>query len=128
MNTKPVLGICYGMQLINAVRGGTIFADVQRQLDLNEQHSSKRGAGRHPLIISKSSHLNGIVGDQSVSVNTHHIQAIAAAGNHLRVSATSPDGVIEAIETDDGRILGVQFHPEKSQTIGLQILKNFSQL
>ncbi len=109
----PVLGICYGMQLINAIAGGTIYADVQKQMNLSAPHSEQRGAGQHELIVAENTNLSRIVGRPAVSVNTHHIQALASVGKGLSVCATSSDGVIEAVESKDGRILGVQFHPEK---------------
>jgi len=54
-------------------------------------------------------------------VNTQHIQAVADLGHSLNATGRASDGVIEGIETDDGRILGVQFHPEsmRDQADGL---------
>lgn len=108
---RPVLGICYGMQLASALRGGTIYADVERQRGV-ETHSRGRGASTHPAAITDGSVLRRVVGTDAVEVNTRHVQAIARPGEGLVVSALAPDGVIEAIETPDGAFLGVQFHPE----------------
>jgi putative glutamine amidotransferase len=110
---KPILGICYGMQLLNAHAGGTIYADVERQLDGALVHSHKRDGTTHPLRLTAGTHLRRLLGTDVLDINTRHLQAIADLGNGFRVSATAPDGVIEAIESPDGTILGVQFHPER---------------
>ncbi len=110
---KPVLGICYGMQLMNANAGGTIFGDVEREMPGAAVHSQVRGASCHPLHVRRDTWLHRILKEDEVAVNTRHIQAVATPGTGFAVSATAPDGVVEAIENTSGSMIGVQFHPER---------------
>ena len=112
MADRPFLGICYGMQFANALAGGTIFGDVQAQAKA-DAHSAERGASEHEIRVAPDSRLGAILGAERLSTNSRHIQALADLGAGLRVSARAADGVIEAIESADGRVIGVQFHPER---------------
>ena len=109
---RPILGICYGMQFASAMAGGTIYGDVQAQL-ASDIHSADRGAAEHVIEIERASRLYEILGTSTLRTNTHHIQALVDLGAGLRVTARATDGVIEAIESEDGRVLGTQFHLER---------------
>jgi putative glutamine amidotransferase len=110
---RPTLGICYGMQLASALRGGTIYGDVQAERAGSLVHSQKRGGTEHPVRVAPGTHLRRLFGTAELTVNTRHLQAVAEPGAGLRVAAVAPDGVIEALESEDGAFLGVQFHPER---------------
>lgn len=118
---KPVLGICLGIQRINKFKGGTVPA--VETLAPNTPYTHKLSVGgvnvgvrqeTHPIDIDKSSVLYGLYGGQSrIMVNTSHNYACGKIGTGLKVVATAPDGIVEAVEpTDDSMMYGVQYHPE----------------
>ncbi len=123
MAEQPFLGICYGMQFANAMAGGTIFGDVQRQ-SAAAVHSAERGAGEHEIQIEPGSRLAAILGVERLSTNSHHIQAVARLGAGMRAAAWTADGVVEAIESADGRVLAAQFHPERMLERGLPLFED----
>lgn len=123
MADRPFLGICYGMQFANAMAGGTIYGDVQRQCAA-AVHSAERGASEHEIQIEPGSRLAAILDVERMSTNSHHIQAVAELGAGLRVAARANDGVVEAIESADGRVLAAQFHPERMRERGLPLFED----
>jgi putative glutamine amidotransferase len=110
---RPILGICYGMQRLNALAGGTIYGDVEAEHDGARTHSQKRGGTTHPVTLAEGSSLRRWLDTDTLTVNTRHLQAVASLGDGFSVAATAPDGVIEAIEHENGCFVGVQFHPER---------------
>lgn len=112
----PILGICKGEQLINAVFGGTLYQDISYNKDAYIIHSQKN-LPQHPahlVDIIKGTHLSEIYPDaEQIRVNSLHHQCVKDLAPEFRVSALAKDGVVEAIEyTGDQFILGVQWHPE----------------
>jgi putative glutamine amidotransferase len=110
----PVLGICYGMQLLALRGGGRLHYDLPTDLPGAGAHRLPEPGGRHALRIEPGSRLAELLGGREAAVNSRHHQAVAEPGAGLRVCARSEDGVVEAIEGDDGAFcLGLQWHPER---------------
>ena len=116
----PVLAICFGMQSLNVSRGGSLIQDIGSQIEgpIKHEQGSPRDRNSHSIRIEEGSIMESLAGkgNTSVKVNSHHHQAIKTAGNHLKATAWTNDGVIECIEdTRAGRfVFGVQWHPELS--------------
>ncbi|MCH4163301.1 MAG: gamma-glutamyl-gamma-aminobutyrate hydrolase family protein [Lentilactobacillus diolivorans] len=111
---KPVLGICRGEQIINVALGGTLFQDIYKQMGAVGKHNQFPTSWEIPtqhVTTTDGSWLNQILGERFL-VNTFHHQAIHQLGENLKSVAESDDHVVEAIESQDGNIIGVQFHPE----------------
>jgi len=107
----PVLGICYGMQLLALALGGGLHYDLAT--DVAGAAAHQLGEGRHRVRLEHGSRLAAISGREELSVSSRHHQAVSDPGPELHVSARSDDGVIEAVERAGGGFcIGVQWHPE----------------
>jgi putative glutamine amidotransferase len=112
----PLLGVCGGMQLMNVVRGGTLYQDLVEDLGVpSHEQPSPADAPSHPVEIVPDSLLARLVGKQPLPVNSAHHQAVRRVGAGVLVSARAPDGVVEAIELPDLPFaIGVEWHPERA--------------
>lgn len=112
---KTIFGICRGSHLINVALGGTMLQDIKTNVrnSLNHLDKGERTKLNHKISIKKKSTLYDLVQQDELEVNSFHHQAIGDLGKELRCVATAPDGVIEAFESEDGKIMGTQFHPEE---------------
>ncbi len=120
-NNIPVFGICGGMQFINVFYGGTLYQDIGSLLPHALNH--EKGA-THSVSVIKSTNLYKIVNKTRFKVKSYHHQAVKKVGSHLIVSATSDDGLAEGLETKDGMIFAVQWHPElESNNISKSLFK-----
>jgi putative glutamine amidotransferase len=109
----PVLGICYGMQLVNVLEGGALFQDIARDARSRRNHRSRRRP-LHDVHLERGSRLRRIIGRETVAVHSDHHQAISRLAPGFRPVAFAPDGIVEAIEGEDDSILAVQWHPERT--------------
>ena len=126
----PMLGICRGIQTLAMALGGRVEQDIENSLVKDDKSLGKhikhsqdadRSEPTHVVNIQNNSMLSDIYGD-SAFVNTFHHQAVADPGSKFNVVATSPDGVIEAIESSEYKsIMGVQWHPEWLGEEGLKL-------
>ena len=110
--SKPLLGICKGLQALNVALGGTLYQDIgEKGAVLKHSQSAPEMDPSHSVSIEEGTFLHNLLGS-SAMVNSFHHQAIKAPAPGLKIAATSSDGIIEAFEMDGGRIIGVQWHPE----------------
>ena len=109
----PVLGICYGMQIMAHLLGGRVEGSQQREY------------GRAEITISEPGRLfAGLPLQQTVWMS--HGDRINGAPPGFQASATTRNAPIVAFENEERRIYGIQFHPEVAHTVaGGEILRNF---
>ena len=114
----PTLGICRGQQLLNVALGGSLYQDLHHQGVTQVEHSEAHGRGRtamiHRVRLDPDSQLAQLIDETSIDVNSLHHQAVKSVAPQLRVTGTSEDGVIEAVESPERRFwIAVQWHPEE---------------
>lgn len=112
----PILGICRGIQTMNAAFGGPLYQDIHSQMAgvrIKHDQDLDRSYASHTVGIEKDTLLHQLFGTDTIAVNSFHHQAVKEAAPGFRVCAYAPDGVIEAIESTEYKsMLGVQWHPE----------------
>jgi putative glutamine amidotransferase len=116
----PVLGLCRGAQVINVALGGSLYQDIASEVPGAEPHDlyPTKGFERthlaHAVDVLAGSRLRDALGESKAPVNSMHHQSVKRLGEGLVISATAPDGVVEAVEgtRNDAFLVGVQWHPE----------------
>ena len=112
---KPILGICRGIQFINASLGGTLYQDLEMQYPSGIEHHQKPpyDVPVHGVEIEEGSPLYGILNIKRMMVNSYHHQAIKKISPHLLPMAYAEDQIIEGVYAPDKKFVwGVQWHPE----------------
>lgn len=113
---KPLLAICFGIQILNVYLGGTLWQDIPSQVKdaVNHDQTSSGDSHSHSLRIKSGSLLDSLARSRKIKVNSYHHQAIRELSPKLISVASSSDGIVEAVELRTRRqfLLGVQWHPE----------------
>ena len=128
----PLLAICFGMQVLNVSRGGTLIQDIRSQIPEAVKHEQgvPRDRPSHRVTMLENTKLANIAGTLDAVVNSHHHQAIESVGADLVASAWTTDGLIEALEDPrpDRFVMAVQWHPELGWTddeLSQRLFKSF---
>ncbi len=112
----PMLGICRGIQMMVVALGGSIYQDIYSQVSkdcLKHTQELDRATPSHSVTFTQGSLLHELFKTDTIYVNSFHHQAVKDVPACLKVTATSPDGIVEAVESTEYKsILGVQWHPE----------------
>jgi putative glutamine amidotransferase len=116
----PLFGICRGLQVMNVALGGTLVQDIPSEMPGSLAHVMPIPlcAVAHEVWVGKGNLLGTLMQESLVdadtcAVNSRHHQAIKRVAPGFEVTATAPDGVIEAIENPTSVFcFGVQWHPE----------------
>jgi len=112
----PILGICRGSQLVNAVCGGTLYGDVQKEKKSRLKHIdfAHYDSYRHPVSFVSGSPLEKWYGRKSLRVNSYHHQGIRDLASRFQPMAFAKDGLIEGyFDPKENFLVGLQFHPER---------------
>ncbi|MEK6283005.1 MAG: gamma-glutamyl-gamma-aminobutyrate hydrolase family protein [Acidobacteriota bacterium] len=112
----PLFAICFGLQVLNVFRGGTLIQDISSQVPKAIKHEQglPRDRALHRIRLGDGSMLSGLAESEVALVNSHHHQALEKVGRNLVETAWAADGLIEAVEDPrpERFVLGVQWHPE----------------
>lgn len=110
---KPVLGICRGLQFINAVLGGTLWQDLPTEHPSDIVHRQGKPYDNPVHTVRLQGELETLLQKTELRVNSRHHQAVRDLSPELKPAAVSPDGIIEAATMPGKRfVLAVQWHPE----------------
>lgn len=123
---KPFLGICRGIQFINAYLGGDLYQDLPTEYESDTEHHMEPpyDRGIHSVNVIENTMLAEIIGSGEHSVNSYHHQAIFHLADRLQSMAVSQDGLIEAVAVRGVRFgIGVQWHPEFSYEVSEDSIK-----
>ena len=122
----PVLGICRGIQFMNAHLGGSLYQDLPTEYECKVEHHMSAPYDRpaHKVEVLENTRLAQIIGPGTHEVNSYHHQAVKELAPGLEKMAVSEDGLIEAISVKNKKFaIGIQWHPEFSYETNEESLK-----
>lgn len=128
---KAVLGICRGIQIMNAVSGGTLYQDLPSEFESDVEHHMSPPYDRtaHEVELVKNTPIYQVLKEEKIPVNSYHHQAVKKVAEGFEKMAVSTDGLIEGIYMPDKKFVwGIQWHPEFSyekSEYSREILKAF---
>ena len=128
----PFLGICAGAQILNIKNGGSLVRDIPSRYPKSKlKHASPKGwlvgFNKHKINFEKDCYLAQIYGRNELKVPSSHHQCVDKAGKGLKITARSPDGAAESIESESKErfMVGVQWHPERDYKKNKPLFKQF---
>lgn len=126
----PILGVGVGMQMMNVIAGGSLHQHIPEDITKPLFHRDAVETNlRHIIDIVPGTRVDRIYGPGEIRVNSQHHMAVNQVANIFRVSATAPDGVVEAFESidEDWFCLGIQWHPENetASALDMQVFEIF---
>lgn len=114
---KPTLGICRGIQILNALLGGTLYQDLPSEKPSSVEHhqAPPYDVPIHKVEILEHTPLFELIPSKNVSVNSYHHQAVKDLAPCLKPMAYSEDHLVEAVWMPGKKyVWAVQWHPELS--------------
>ncbi|WP_232695444.1 gamma-glutamyl-gamma-aminobutyrate hydrolase family protein [Brevibacillus daliensis] len=110
----PMFGVCRGAQILAVALGGSLVQDIASQIPGAIGHRQKGTIqyASHEVVLQPG-FIQSALGTDKILVNSTHHQSVKDLPEGYRVTAIAPDGVVEGFESEDGRIIGVQWHPER---------------
>lgn len=113
---KPLLAICWGLQMVNVFLGGSLYQDIeqQRKSDIKHEQKEPKHLPTHSVDLAPKSRIAKIIPVEKLFVNSTHHQAIDRLAPTLTAEGHSPDGIVECFFSEEHPFcLGVQWHPER---------------
>lgn len=110
---KAIFGVCRGLQVLNVAFGGSLYQDLSdypKKALKHRQSPTPQEFATHSIAVNQESLLDFL--PEKYFVNSFHHQGIKVLAPELTAIAHANDGVIEALENKEKRILAVQWHPE----------------
>ncbi len=117
------MGICRGAQVLNVAAGGTLYQDLEQEGNFGHHFMGVYPMNRpvHKVRVKAGSGVFGIFGKEILETNSFHHQGVKEVAEGFEITASSEEGVVEAIEKKDGSfVVGIQWHPEMMYDSGEQ--------